>query len=396
MENNTALVPVNVQELQKIVGEAPAILQKNQTSIANAKKAGDNLFSLIEKDGMSDLYDQELDKFIAKLRITEKNMNEARKPFTQLVDNFKKMFTTAEAEIKPLLEKAQKIRNDHATKKMNEQRERERLAKLQLDQDRERIELKKKVELFLVEQVNKHCAETKERMYKALEESTLDTIEANRKVISDTFVSFPREDFDKLNYSFTPLYLTKDDVQSTILEVKNGVLYESANAEHQNQLNAYKRELIDKIPSKKKELERLAISDAQESEKILLEQEQRRIAEEERIKKQQEEASRNAEETATIKATNDITNAMVTSQAEISFENKPNVKEGYEIILKNAAAYIILAQFWFENDGKGWTSDKIEKMTFARIKKFCEDYASKNDEKINSPFIEYKEIFKAK
>lgn len=391
---NTTLPAVNVSELQKIVGEAPAILEKNTTSLAKAKEAGEKLFLLVEKDGMSDLYDGELAKYNNKLRTTLKNMNDGRKPFTQLVDRFKKMFTEAEADLKPLQDKAQKLRDDYATKKMNEQRERERIAQLKLNQDKERIELKKKIVIMLSDASSELIRKAKQSLSNILEGSTLETIELSRKSISDAQTLLDRTLFERIETRVTPLYLTSEDVKVITVEARDEVYIEESG-KFQSALVAYKRELIDKIPSKKAELQELANASKAEAKRLTEEANRRKAEEEERLKRESEEQKRKAEETANLKATADTTNAMVSNQAEL-FTEAPKVKEGYEILLKNTAAYLVLAQFWFDREGKTWTADKLEKMTLGRIKKFCEEFASKNDEKIESPFIEYKEIFKAK
>lgn len=392
----TGNLPAIKESFKEIVTKAPEVLTLNQNTLTNATNAGNKLFGLIEEDGMSDFYDEELSKYIAKVKDAVKNMNDRRKPFTQLVDHFKKMFTQAEADLKPLHDKAQSFRDEYATKKMAEQRERERLAQLKLDQDKEAIELRKKVEIFLSEQVQKHVSETKNRMYNLLEASTLETIEQSREIIADAIVGYSKEEFDKLTYQFTPLYLTKEDVARIIADVKSGDSYHTLNSDHQDQLNAYKREMIDKIPSKKIELEELAKANEAEAKRLKEDAEKRKVEEAERIAKEAEEARRRTEAEANLKATAETTNAMVTAQSEINFEESPKVKAGYEITLNNTAAYIMLAQFWFEKEGKAWTADKVEKMSFARIKKFCEDHAAKTEEKIESPFVKYNEIFKAK
>jgi hypothetical protein len=396
MQTETTNLPaINVQEFQKIVGEAPAILDKNKNSLANAKKVGTILFDYIEKDGMSDHYDAELNKYIGKLKTTLNNMNAARKPFTQLVDSFKKMFTQAEADLKPLHDKAQNLRNEFATRKMEEQRKKEEEAQRKLDQERERIEIKKRVAIILSEKMLEITRKAKEELGNILENSTLETLEEARETIAGFPISTPKETFDGIEVKITPLHLPADEVQSIIKQVKDST-YIDENSNHQTAIVSYKRELIDKVPSKKAELEELAKADAAEAERLKAEADKRKKEEAERLDREEEEARRRAEEEANLKATAEATDAMVNSQAEMSFSEKPKVKEGYEIILRNTAAFLVLAQFWYDKEGKAWTVDKVEKMTFARIKKFCEDYAVKHEEKVNSPFVEYKEIFKAK
>jgi hypothetical protein len=55
-----------------------------------------------------------------------------------------------------------------------------------------------------------------------------------------------------------------------------------------------------------------------------------------------------------------------------------------------------LTQLWFEHEGKTLPVDKFEKMTFERIKSFCEKHAAKTEELIQSKLIEYETIYKAK
>lgn len=396
MQTETKNLPaINVQEFQKIVGEAPAILEKNKNSLVKAKGVGENLFGYIDKDGMSDHYDGELSKYIAKLKTTSTSINEARKPFTQLVDRFKKMFTQTEAEVKTLQDRAQKLRDDWATQKMEEQRKREVEAQKKLDQERERIEIKKRAAVLLSERVGELTRKAKEELNDLFENCTLETFENARGAIASFPISMPKERFDALELKITPIHLSNEATQTLIREVKD-TLYVDENSNHQAGINRYKRELIDKLPSKKMELEELAKADAAERERLQAEADKRKKEEKDRMDREAEESRRKAEEEANLKATSEATNAMVNSQAEMTFSEKPKVKESYEISLKNSAAYLVLAQFWYDKEGKEWPVSKFEKMTFARIKKFCEDYAVKHEEKVQSPFVEYKEIFKAK
>lgn len=386
---------VNIVEFQNIVAEAPAILDKNKNSLAKAKQVGEELFATIERDGMSDLYDQSLATYIDKLSKTSKAMNDGRKPFTQLVDKFKKMFTEAESEIKSFSDKAQALRNQYATKKMNEQRERERLAQLKLDQDKETIDFEKRTTIALSEAVSKGLTAAKQKLNAIFEAATLDTLEAVRKQIVDYPISFSREYYDSIQVSLVPLYIDKADVVEIVIRKKEDTFVDE-NARYQSGMVAYKRELIEKIPSKKVELEELAKASAEEAERIAAEQAKRKQEEEDKLKREEEEAKRKAENEANVTAAAATTNSIVASQATLGFDEAPKVKEGYEITVSNPAGYLVLTQFWFEKEGKKWAIDKFEKMTFARIKKFCEDWAIKNDERVESPFITYTEIFKAK
>jgi hypothetical protein len=53
-------------------------------------------------------------------------------------------------------------------------------------------------------------------------------------------------------------------------------------------------------------------------------------------------------------------------------------------------------QLWFEKEGRTLAAEKIESMSLGRIKTFCEKYAAKNEDFIQSKLIEYKPVYKAK
>jgi len=79
-------------------------------------------------------------------------------------------------------------------------------------------------------------------------------------------------------------------------------------------------------------------------------------------------------------------------EAETSDEKA--TRTGYDMIVKHPSAYAYIFQFWFDKEGKNLAIDEIEKKSLKQMKTFCEKYAHKNDETIQSPYIEYKEIVK--
>ena len=297
---------LEVQKLQEIVATAPEILQLNIASKTKAIEAGQKLVDAA-KLGMSDFQDEQLSIFMTKAKKTIDSMNERRKPFTQIVDAVKKQFTALESDLKPIMEEIQGYRNSYATQKMLAKQEADRVALLQLNKDKELIEI--------------------------------------------------RKDFER-------------EITSCLKEDK------------------------DKLPSKKAEL--IEISKAGVEEKKRLEEESIKRQQEEAaaLLLQQQEMERKAQEEAAINASAATAGAMI--DASVASSETPNVKEGYLITLKSTAGYLLLVQFWFEKEGKTMSVDKFEKFTFDRVKRFCEAYAVKNEEFIQSPLIEYQPIYKAK
>ena len=139
---------LEVQKLQEIVATAPEILQLNIASKTKAIEAGQKLVDAA-KLGMSDFQDEQLSIFMTKAKKTIDSMNERRKPFTQIVDAVKKQFTALESDLKPIMEEIQGYRNSYATQKMLAKQEADRVALLQLNKDKELIEIRKDFELSM-------------------------------------------------------------------------------------------------------------------------------------------------------------------------------------------------------------------------------------------------------
>ena len=475
METTTTLPAINIAELQKVIGEAPTVLEENRLSVSKALAVGNNLLKLAKTDGMSDLMDSQMANFQAKVKVTIKTMNEKRKGFTQLVDKYKKDFTSLESALDPVDAEIQTLRDAHATKKINEQKERERVALLQKQKDIEKIEVKRQAEVKLSEKFQDILTAQKNGMLEQFEAYTLETIDSAEVGIKAISEAFTTESFNGLSVTITSSILTKEEVASIVADVKSRELFASFNEQFKQAVSAEKRTMIDKLPSKKQELkeiydaEQLSVSEKttllglpesfpinettdvavldrnqstitiaigplgnkikatinlydipEETKRELLswnlldsnkitpsslvlskaevmkaEAAIRKEEEAQKIIADQEAARKEAEAKASVTASSEAATAIVTAQATMTFD-APRVKESYKIEVTNNAAYLIIAQFWFENGGKTLSQEKIERKTFAQMKAFCEDYATKNDEKINSPFINYVETIKAK
>lgn len=391
MEN---LPAINISEVQKVVSEAPDILAANETSVSRAKEAGQKLIALVETDGMSDLLDGQLSVYQAKIKSTVKAMNEKRKPFTQLVDQLKKRFTGLESELDPINSQIQSIRNSYAQKVIAEQKERERIAEAKRLKDIELIEVRGKINVLIRNLVGEYISSVKRGLNDMFEAYTLDTISGADIAINGTSEILPDGFVDKMQIPIQSTILTVDELSYEIGLAKTPLLA-SLNAEFMQAIAAEKRSLIDKLPSKKSELEEIANADAEEKKRLEAEAKKRKDEEAERIRKEEQDAKDKAAEDVAVKTSGEVANATVSAQASMIFSDV-KVKEGYEIVIKNNAAYLQIAQFWFEKEGKNLTPDKIERKTFAQMRAFCESWALKSEEKINSPFIDYKETIKAK
>lgn len=401
--NNTSLqVQQNTESgefnnLPVILNSAPEILMQNQTSKSKATEAYLTIENLITYNGMSDFYDNELAKFVEKGKKTIISMNDRRKPVTQMIDLIKKEFTSLESDLKSTVDKAQSQRNAYATEKMKIKQEEDRQAALRLAKEKEIIEYRKSCEIAVSSYFTECASKIKSQFLNDFNSLTLDNIDkAGFESTSSNFDTY----FYKGVEILLPIgeedayyHLTNEERHS----IKNEFIdadYSAQKAQFKAEIQSQLRELVDKIPSKKAELQTLALADAAETERLLKEKEAREKDEADRIAKEAENKRKEAETAASVKAAGEQAAVLVDAQAGL-FE-APKVVESYEIKLTNIAGYLMLIQFWFEKEGKSLPQDKFEKFTFARAKAFCENYAKKNDEFIKNPTIIYEPKYKAK
>ncbi len=388
----TALL--QVEQLQQIVATAPQILAQNIESKTKAIEAGNKLIELA-KSGMNDVYDAQLATFITKVKKTVDLMNERRKPFTQIVNTVAKQFTTLESELKPIIDESQELRNAWATTKMLAKQEEERIARLKLEKDKELIEIRRTTEILISGFFNECLSKTKSAIVEFFNELTLENIDNADGILSTTSTKFD------VRYEMPTTIKLGMELKHASEEEVNGIIKELLSAdysvkkrEYSTELEGVLKEYRDKLPSKKTELQAIANANAEEKQKLEAAALQRQQEEADKLRKQQEEREKKAQEDAAINASAATAGAMI--DASVASSETPNVKEGYSIQLKSNAGYLLLVQFWFEKEGKTLATDKFEKITFDRVKRFCEAYAAKNEEFIQSTLIEYKPVYKAK
>lgn len=385
---------LQIDKVQEIIGQAPAILEENKQRVSRAMDAADTLLKNKEEVGMSDALDGQMAAFVEKGKKTITAINERRKPFTQMVDMVKKEFTTQESNLKTKVDEVQQVRNAYATKLMEEQRERERIAAERLAKEQEAIALRQQAETKLSNAFNEHLREAKGLLLdkfngatlQSLPEVALDIAEFNAVLTTETY------------RTFTPTLAAQYHGQPEIGEILRAAmnaLWPGHRDQYASEVTAYKQELRDKKESKRAELEAIEKAGAEEAARLQVEKEAREKAERERIERETREAQEKAEAEAAVQASAATASAMVDTVAEVATA-KPEAKEGYEIVLKNVAANLLIAQLWFEHEGKSLSQDKINKVTFDRMRKFCEAHALKTGETIVSPLVEYKPIYKAK
>lgn len=390
---------VKVDAFVSVIETAPAILTSNQTSVKNAVDFGEKLLAAIAEQGMSDEMDTRCNNFLVKVKATCTAMNEKRKPITSLFDDVKKAFTSLESQIdqrSDIYTKIQKFRNDYAAEKIKRQQEIEREAQRKLAVEKERIAVKAVIETGISKHVSDYVTRKQQDLLSLFEGATLENFEQISEQIRLFPVDYPHEHFITYQAPVNLIYLTRDDVILIIREISDDK-YVMLSDEYRNTIFNLRQAFIDKLPSKKQELEAMEKANAAEKERLRIEAEKRKHEEADRIAKEQAERDEKAATAAEANKQVATSNTVFSAQVEITQNAAPiaPVRSGFEIIVKNPVGYLAIVSFYFEREGNKATVEGLEKKTLGAMKTFCENHAKSTGEVINNPFLEYKEVFKA-
>ena len=381
-----------------ITKTAPALLIDNKTRINKAVTFGESLLAKIQANGMSKEIDQEINNYLVKIKNTLKDVKEKRTPITQVLSTISKEFTSCEQLLDSKRSdttwfKLQKIRNDFAKELAEKARIEEAAKQLKIDQEQEIERLKLSINEFVIKKYNDLVFSTKEGLRIIFNDLTLDDWNDGVEIINSYAEEITIELYRKWVMPYSPIHITVEQKN----EVFNQVMLpmrEKFNADLQVEIASIKQGFTSEYPGKKNEL--IAIRDSKdkkEKDRIKKEADDREakrlldLAAEKKIKddEAQNETIAKVEEV-------EMLSAFKTEQIDAE---KPK-RTGYEINIKGPMGYLPIMNLWFEKEGKNLPSDAMERVNVGRMKKFCETYAQKFDDKLQSPYLEYEEVFNQK
>ena len=394
------LVIVRQENIQTIVSVTPQSYQDNKLSREKCIEAGQAILEAIQaQGGMTDELDQQAAQYIEKARKTVKKMNERRSPVTKLFDDIRKEFTVMENTIDPtkadtIPYKLQQFRNQFAAKKRAEEEERRRkeYERQQIEQARSRM--KQDIEDDFKQQfqslVNRDC-----NALSAIDSTvTLDNYEASFAQVKDYSTELPADFLYNLHTLIRiPAGITVDEIRKAEIETKER-LAKQFKEQYEFEIDSTKQYIIDRLPSKKTNLERMAQASAEEAARIKAEMEarQRKEAEEqeaERRRKEEEEKQK-----AEMSRQQAEMESLFSQQAVVSSGYQPKVKVAQKINLLNPEGIMPILSMWWSKEGCHLAVEELTKM-FKKQITFCEKLA-KEGTYISDESVEYVEDVKAK
>lgn len=385
------------ENIRTIVQSAPESFNNNAISRDKCLNACGQLLDAIMREGMNDAYDHQAAKFIDKTKKTLKAMNERRTPVTKLFDQIRSEFTSMENSIDPSKKdtipwKLQQLRNQYAAKKRDEEMRRQQeeaarqAALLARNTYRDECvdDYKAKFNNLIVTKINE-LTDLNNRV-------TLDSY----KAVYDTLCGFcdelPADWCPPSGARLSPA-LAPDESRKIRSEVFQSLMPQFREQYHM-EIGDYRQDLLDKLPSKKTELERAAKASAEEKARIEAEMKAREAAdlarkEAERIAREQEEARKKEAEKAAKTSENlfDLPVAQAQSYA-------PKTKVSKKIVLTAPDGIMQVFSMWWAKEGSGLSLDELTKI-FKKQIAFCEKVANKDGEFIQSPSVQYIDDVKA-
>lgn len=389
----------------EVIQNGGKVLQTNKERSTKALKIGTDIIDAIEQNGMSSELDARANNFLANCRKAKEEMNEARKPVTQILDTIKSEFTAAEnaldvSKTDSIPFQIQQNRNKWA-KYLKDEEEKKRLeAEAKANVDREKIELKAQLETAISNHLNDALLQKKKAINSAFNNITLSNYDEKSNGLKAMVVSYPSGLLKDFAPNIRAKYLSAEDARNLTEEVFKKYRDTETTSDFAkqwvNEITQLKNELVDKLPSKKNELETLAKASAEEKQLLEKKASDRKAAEEKRLLEEAEKNKLEAQQKIDLEKVADETQVLFEKEAATIMDGPaPETRSGYNIDVKHPIGFTQIFTLWFEKEGKNLPIDKIGNTKLDQMKTWCEKHAYKTGEKIDSAYLVYNDEIKA-
>lgn len=402
MANNNSLVVFEPENIHTIAEIGPVAIKENNVSHDRCLEAGRSLLARIQREGMNDQLDQDIALYIEKAKKTVKKMNDKRTPVTKLFDAIRTSFTALEADVNPsskgsIPAELQEHRNRYAAAKREEQlrKQREEAARQARIQAIQRYTLD--LEQSLITQLNNHIVGMINSMTAVMDRLSLDNYDESYNNINTIAVELQEDWINNLKGTvMIPTGLSTSDCKSIESDVKNKIR-QRCHDQYASEIGDYRADILDRMPSKRMELQRIAKANEEEAARLKAEleaKEREEAARKERELRESEAAQKAAQELAAKKQNMDN----LFGQAQVTMSNyQPKTQVRKCINVLNPEGFMEVVGLWWSQYGCTLSVAELSK-TFSKQITFCNKLANDKDNPmtIQSEHIEYVEDVKAK
>lgn len=388
-----------------IVQSAPDAYNTNSLSSMRCSDYGKNLLAEIQQHGMTDELDKRCAEFIDKAKRTLKAMNERRAPFTKLFDQIRSEFTGMENAIDPGKKDTvpfliQQARNTYAAKK-REEAERARQEEMRRQQREKALkDYQQAAEDDYHRQFDGKVTADINTLTNLNQSLTIENFDEVSAQITGFNITLGNEWFQSCqSYAHKPYEINDGEAIQIRQSILNR-LSKQFKEQYANEVGEFRDTIVDALPSKKRELERMAKANAEEQARMKAElaareaAEARRLDEERKRKEEEEEAIAAKKAQQAANEMNDLfgQTAVTTS---VGYQPKTSVKKC--IVASQPDGILAMVSMWWAKEGRFLSMDELKKI-FKKQITYCEKLANDKDnpELISSPFVHYEEEVKAK
>jgi membrane protein involved in colicin uptake len=355
------------------------------------------LLQEIAQKGMSDELDQRLAAFIEKAKRTVKAMNERRSPVTKLFDQVRSEFTVLENTINPTVKdtipfQLQSARNKYAAEKRAEEERRRAEEAARAEVIRAKETYRASVDEDYQKAFNNLVNSAINELTKINSGVTLENYQAAIDTITGYATTIPA-DWCPPSSIRIPFNLTPEEAREIRTE-QFKKLWPRFEEQYTFEVGDYRNELLDKLPSKKTELERAAQADAAEAARIKAELAQREAAEAARKEAERRQAEAEARQKAEMdKANADMLGLFAVGKVEEqTYTAKTKVAK--KIKINSPQAFLGIVSLWWQREGCTLSVEELSKI-FKKQVTYCEKLANKENVLVDSNDLEYVEEVKA-
>ena len=390
---------ITQNQLQEVIVSGSEILQTSAVRVDKALTVGENILNAIKEQGMSAELDERANKFLVNCRTAKNDIEVQRKPITAFFDSIRKQFTETEGKLDPkkadtVVYKIQAHRDAYVKKLRDEEAEKQRVAQLKIDKDNEVIDIKASLETQLSEYVQNHILERKQKLQNSFNNITLDNFEEKSKGLKTLVVGYDKAHFDSFSPNYARKYHTQEETSVILNEFMNSKDFNLISAVVVQELQKFKQELIEKLPSLKTSLDDMAKAGAEEAKKLADEKAKREADAEAKLKADADAKKKADAEALELQKIADQTNVMMDNMV-ITESVAPETRDGYKITLLNKTAVAEIFTFWFQREGMTLTLEELEKKSIAQMKAYCEKVGHKSNDMIVSTNLNYEPVYKA-
>jgi hypothetical protein len=390
---------ITEKQFKEVITNGSEILRTSELRVSKAVSVGEKIVSEIYANGMSQELDERCNKYLVNCRNAKNEIENERKPITAYFDAVRKEFTYLEGQLDPkkadaIPAKIQAHRDAYVKKLRDEEAKKQALAQVKLDKDNEIINIKSSLETQLSEYVQNHILERKQKLQNSFNNITLENYEEKSKELKVLVVAYDKAHFDSFSPNYQRKHTTQEETIVILNEFMNSKDFNLISAVVVGDLQKFKAELIEKLPSLKTSLQEMAKAGEEEQKRLADEKAKREADAEAKMKADAEAEKERAAKEAEINKVAEQTNAMMDNMV-LTESVAPETRDGFQITLLNKTAVAEIFTFWFQREGMTLTVPELEKKTIAQMKSYCEKVGHKSGDMIVSDNLKYEPVYKA-